>query len=346
MGYVRTNAPVKFGGGGGGGGSGTQDLPTHPSSISANGGNQHVTLTLEYSSTDLVDGVQINYKLDGYPTSPTDGESVTEMGAATEIKIEGLTNSLTYYFRVFLYNEVGGAKYYQTDIVNAQVTCIPRAVEITGINPLVSATDHIVIVESCAGTISLPQGTKIILGSGGEKGGQGGKGSGFKGGSGGHSGYIQQITVSSDIESQSFTATISASRVANGTSITIGQLSYDCGDDSNDTIIPSKWGPIGGKGGQGESSGTFAENGFDACGGGGSGSEAHIGKGGNIDGYGNHGANGTAHTGMSVTTYYCGNGGKGGYAAGGGGGSGGLSNQYVAGSGGAGGTGIIVIQWD
>lgn len=363
MGYVRTNAPVKLGGGGGGGGSGTPDLPTHLNSISANGGNNHVTLTLEYSNTDLVDGVQVNYKTGDYPTSPTDGELVTQDGAVTEIKIEGLTNSLTYYFRVFLYNEVDGVKYYQTDITNAQATCIPRAVEITGITPLVSASDHIVIVESGSGTISAPAGTKIILGSGG---GNAASGTHSDGGTGGTSGYVSEITIDNDIDAQSFTAVIAASKTTKGTKLTVGDLSYDCGATTQ--IIQSKWGPIGGAGGNGGEGahiydGSDGGNGTGAGGGGGGGGRAGDptysrndgkgGLGGNYDGYGNKGSNGS---GGSHGNYICtvggngGDGGNGGYAAGAGGyGGWGYSEDDTdtyAGRPGNPGTGIIVIQWD
>lgn len=367
MGYVRTNAPMKLGsggGGGGGGGSGTQDLPTHLNSISANAGNQHVTLTLEYSNTDLVDGVQVNYKTGGYPTSPTDGEFVTENGAATSILIEGLTNSLTYYFRVFLYNEVDGAKYYQTDLTNAQITAIPRTVEITGITPLVEAADHIVIVESGSGTISAPAGTKIILGSGGQ--------TAFAW-DGGRGGFVQEVTLDNDVNSQTITATIAAEGTSAGTKLTIGEQLYDCGKTAQ--IIQSKWGPIGGDGGRAGNGGRInqsGDSGYDGTGagggGGGGGAGGGIsgttggsgGTGGNADGYGNKGENGTNGTSNPHghdNGQDGGNGGNGGYAAGGGGGGDGGTaytdeeNEYYRDDGyqgtpGKGGTGIIVIQWD
>ncbi len=173
MGVVRTNA-LMTGSSSGSSGANGADLPTHLSSISANGGNKFVTLTIGYTNTNYVSGVQVNYKTGGYPASPSDGQSTSVSGAAASIKVTGLTNKLTYYFRVFLFNEVDGVKYYQTDITNARVTAIPRAVEITGITPIISASNHIVVDVSGTFTLTAPVGTRIIVGSGGDGGDSGG----------------------------------------------------------------------------------------------------------------------------------------------------------------------------
>lgn len=123
----RTNILFCSGGGSGGGGVTTVDLPTHPESISATSNNQKVIISLMYSDTDYISGVEVRYKTDGYPTSPTDGKGVTADGAATSITIDGLINNTKYYFRVYLYREVGGVKYYQTDDTNATATGIPHS---------------------------------------------------------------------------------------------------------------------------------------------------------------------------------------------------------------------------
>ena len=119
----RTN--IIFGSGGGSGGVTTVDLPTCPASISSTSGNGKVTLSLTYTDTDYISGVEVRYKTGSYPTSPTDGSGKTISGAATSIEITGLTNGTTYYFRVYLYREIDGVKYYQTDETNAKIERVP-----------------------------------------------------------------------------------------------------------------------------------------------------------------------------------------------------------------------------
>lgn len=150
------------------------DLPTHPGSISANGGNGNVTIALSYTNINYITGVRVCYKTDGYPTSPSDGQFIDVAGAAQSIKITSLTNTLTYYFRIFLYNEVDSIKYYQTDITNARITEFPRTVKVTGVTPYAKGSNYIVIRSSCNFTLSAPSGTRIIIGGGGQ-GGQGGE---------------------------------------------------------------------------------------------------------------------------------------------------------------------------
>lgn len=352
---------------GGLGGNASVNLPTCLKSLNANGGNKFVTLTLEYSNTDYVSGVQVNYKTEDYPDSPFDGESVAVTGAQTSIKTEGLTNGTLYYFRVFLYNdEVDGVKYYQTDITNAKVTCMPGKVSIVGITPLVVGKDHIVIVESGNGTISAPKGTTIILGSGADPTESTEKNTGGSGG------FVKKVTLPDDVMDASVSITISSSRASSSTSIKIEDTTYDCG--SSATVISSKWGPIGGNGGNGARYNEDSDKATDitpstGAGGGGGGlwisasNVLYTGIGGNANKYGNYGGNGgvvnakgtprnapgekgSSGSGGS-TASYCSGGGGGGYAAGGGGGAmhydDSNSNDACCGTGG---TGIIVIQWD
>lgn len=370
-----TNVPIINRGGSGSGGTTGADLPTHLSSLSANPGNKFVTLTLGYTNTSYVSGVQVNYKTGSYPTSPSDGNSMTVTDAQTSIKVEGLTNALTYYFRVFLYNEVDGVKCYQTDITNARVTAIPRAVEITGIIPLAQGSNYIVITQSGSGTISAPAGTTIILGSGAASISNVSNDTDNKFYYGG---FVNSVTLPNDVNSQSFTATIATNKNNNnnGTKIQIGSALYNCGRTTQ--IIQSKWGPIGGVGGRG---GCFHREYEDpdwvssatsptGAGGGGGGMyfldyktpyTEQPSLGGNSTGFGNKGGNGGAGGtpglngsngssgmgGAAVGRY--GGGGGGGYAASGG--FGGSFSSYnsdddEAGEQGEDGTGIIVIQWD
>ncbi len=357
MGIVKTNAsPIGSGSSSGGLNSGV-DLPTHLSSISSNGGNKFVTLTLGYSNTNYITGVQVNYKTGSYPTSPSDGQSISVLGAAATIKITGLTNKLTYYFRVFLYNEVDSVKCYQTDITNARITGIPRGVEINGITPLVSAADHIVIVSSCTFTLSAPAGTRIILGGGGA-----------------HTagGYVSQTTLTADVDSQNCTLTLGSATTSTDnhstSTLKIGTKSYTSG--SSVTVINSKWGPIGGDGGfayhsdNGDLQTVIYPTG---AGGGGGGYyfNTYGQRGGNNGRYGNYGGNGGYYDGLKNNAYVLGSSGASGkagakkhsqYGTGGGGGysAGGGRGAYeydvdegtTDGGNGYAGSGILVIEWD
>lgn len=230
-------------------------------------------------------------------------------------------------------------------------------VKIEGITPLVVADDHIVIVNSGSGTISLPAGAKIILGSGGV---------------GQYGGFVAEYTLTAALTNASFTATVDTAktRTKNATNIVIDGVTYGCGNVER--IIQSKWGPIGGRGGDGAKPNEISNNssyhqghnakpGKGAGGGGGGGSMGSYNDefplegdeypsndpgrgGGNLNGYGNKGGSGGAigkagekgSSGYGGTYYisyrsgdeysrkhiyesrHCGCGGGGGYAAGGG----------------------------
>ena len=123
MGIVRTNCYII---GKGGGGSGTADLPTHLENLTIITSNQCATLTLSYSNTDFVTGVRVCYKRNSYPTNPTDGDYVEVNEVAEMVKITGLTNLITYYFRVFLYRIVDDTTYFQTVVSIDNVTIEAR----------------------------------------------------------------------------------------------------------------------------------------------------------------------------------------------------------------------------
>lgn len=339
----RTNAVCVISGGGSGGVT-TVDLPTHPASISHNAKNQNVDIALTYTSTDFVSGVRVAYKTGAYPENPDDGEFVDAEGAAETVNVPNLSNGATYYFRVFLYREVGGVKYFQSDITNARTSCIPRAVEISGITPMVEAADHIVITESGTFTLTANAGTKIIIGSAGED--QIG-------------GFVAEHTIAADVVNETCTLTVSAARTANSSKLVVGSNSYDCG--ATEQIVQSKWGPIGGRGGNAGSGNENGGNGTGAGGGGGSGGiNTTGGVGGNRYRYGNHGGNGGSKSsgsdGSSGKGGACGyknnntagsGGGGGGYSSGGGRGSIYTTSEPATnGKDGEPGTGIIVIEWD
>ena len=329
-----------------GGGVTTVDLPTHPASIAYNAKNQNVDIILTYSSTDLVSGVRVAYKTGAYPENPDDGEFVEAEGAAETVNVPNLTNGTTYYFRVFLYREIASVKYFQTDITNARIFCIPRAVEVTGITPMVQAADHLVFTESGTFTLTANAGTRIVLGSAGSA--QSG-------------GFVTSHTLTENIINEECVLTISASRVVSSTSLKLGETTYDCG--STEQIIQSKWGPIGGKGGNAGCDGTGAGGG-----GGGitTGEDAAVhtngGKGGNFGGYGNFGGNGgllcsgedgaSGKGGTYATAYsWGGSGGGGGFSAGGGSRGAGYNtndenSNLHSGNIGTAGDGIVVIEWD
>lgn len=225
-------------------------------------------------------------------------------------------------------------------------------VKIEGITPLVVADDHIVIVDSGSGTISLPAGARIILGS---------RGDGQLGG------YVAAYTLSSEVKNAPFKAQILNNTYMLGggcTTIKIDGTTYICGNVRQ--IVQSKWGPIGGDGGCGEDDGDSAceaSNGSGAGGGGGKHS-GDICKGGNNGGYGNFGGNGGSYYNKKSIrstdgssgkgSEKSGSGGGGGYAAGGGGSActsynddeaGTSATVYPTGDDGGHGMGIIVIEW-
>ena len=337
---------------GGSGGVTTVDLPTHPASIAYNAKNQNVDIILTYSSTDLVSGVRVAYKTGAYPENPDDGEYVEIEGTAENVNVPNLTNGTTYYFRVFLYREIASVKYFQTDITNARILCIPRAVEVTGITPMVQAADHLVFTESGTFTLTANTGTRIILGSGGgvqyansnkalvgEKWAKGG--------------YVKSITLTEDVFEAPCIMTIAGMFNQNTTTLKINSTSYTSG--STQTVIDTKWGPIGGNGGEKPTGAGGGRGGEDWAG---TASDKTPGTGGNNGGYGNFGGNGSLYTGKAQdgasgkagksSNDTCGPGGGGGYAAGGGPGAYGTTStgeKYYADNGEPG-TGIVVIEWD
>lgn len=234
-----------------------------------------------------------------------------------------------------------------------------KKASVKGITPLVSAKDHIVITESGSGTISLPAGARIILGSGAH---------------GTSGGFVAEYTLTSPVINAPFTAVVGEAnnRVDGATTLVIDGVTYSCGKVAQ--VIQSKWGPIGGNGASGGARTPGGSNGsvYDAgeptgAGGGGGGVqgasslEAQPSNGGNASGYGNKGGNGSGKTYLSGTagssgtggasygsTSHCGlGGGGGGFAAGGG--RGGqwatTSTNRKDGSNGDPGAGIIVFEW-
>lgn len=208
-----------------------------------------------------------------------------------------------------------------------------KKVKIEGITPLVVAEDHIVITASGSGTISLPAGARIILGSGAKYT---------------EGGYVAKYTLPTSLVNAPFTATVGNAniRYKDATKLIIDGITYGCGEVKQ--IINTKWGPIGGDGGQGflaewewdSKDYLYPKPGTGAAGGGGSSlgsTKKPGGAGGNQDGYGNKGgAGGYSENINSRSDYYgragssgseqrdigsntqYGNGGSGGFAAGGG----------------------------
>lgn len=329
----------------------TVDLPTRPASISRNAKNQNVEIMLTYSSTDLVSGVRVAYKTGAYPENPDDGEFVETEGAAETVNVPNLTNGTTYYFRVFLYREIASTKYFQTDLTNAECECIPRAVEVTGITPMVEATDHIVITESGTFTLTANAGTRVIIGSGGGQQPYSTDDTGIVGIYWQKGGYVNSITLPEDVVEANCVATIAGMFNGNASKLKINETTHSSG--TSQVVVNSKWGPIGGVGGA-NPTGAGGGRGGERW----SNSNKKPGVGGNNGGYGNFGGNGSydslkAQDGASGKAGRngdgaCGPGGGGGYAAGGGPGATGTSangEKYYADNGEPG-TGIIVIEWD
>lgn len=333
------------------GGVTTVDLPTHPASIAANSGNAKATITLTYTDTDYISGVEVRYKTGGYPTSPTDGNGVTAEGAAASIDISGLTNGTKYYFRAYLYREVDGVKYYQTDDTNAKGDCTPSGgVIINGITPAVVGENYVVIDKSGTFTMTVPDDTTLtayVVGGGSDGEGGHGKYSDCYGGNGGSGARVlieQMNNVSSEFEAVvtigagngGITKMIVESENINYTSISgtspgsYGRGAYyveneddvetDCSKKGSDGVL-TLYGYVcsnGGGGGAGASCAGYEkyENGAD----GGIGA----GAGGNCNACGG-----------DATNYGCG---------GGGGGYNSLGKKAY--SGGAGKQGCIILTWD
>lgn len=349
---------------GSGGGVTVVDLPTHPESISTTSNNQKVTISLTYSDTDYISGVEVRYKTNGYPTSPTDGEGITAEGAAESIEISGLTNSLKYYLRVYLYREIGGVKYYQTDDTNATASGIPSVVGIDGITPVIVANDYLVIDTSGSFTMTVPDGLSVTacLVGGGCNGADGGTGSTYddgddypgKGGVGGYSGrYLAQtLSVSGSVDCTLTIGSRSASySKPSETSFVVGSETYSTASgtyrkggqgDSNQSVsgwsktgidgwqTPLGWVCSSGGGGaygswyDSKTEETIYRKGYE----GGTGA----GKGGDVTRYSDR----KTRNGSDAENYGCG----------GGGGAGGCYNGHYGGYGGAGKQGCIIIAWN
>lgn len=336
----RTNAQ-SFGAGGAVDGVTVADLPTCPQAVSAASNSGKVIISLTYSDTDFVSGVDVVYKTGSYPTSPADGDVVSVDGAETSIDISGLTNGTKYFFRVYLFRKIGGVKYFQTDDTNAKVFATPSAVGIDGITPAIVADNYLVIDQSGSFTLSIPEGLTVTayLVSGGGAGSKGWDGyddddpsGGYNGGDGGYGGktLLQQISLTGSVPC------ISAIGSANSSTTTKCII-------SGTTYTASGYGLSGGKSGDSNygRDGLSTPYGFigSSGGGGGSGSysNATYGKGGAGAGDGGAGAENRkeASNGKDAVNYGCG-----------GGGGGGGYDDHWCGSGGNGKQGAIIIGWE
>lgn len=326
--------------GSGGGGVTTVDLPTHPESVSAASRSQKVIISLTYSDTDYISGVEVRYKADGYPTSPTDGEGVTAEGAAASIEVSGLTNGITYYFRVYLYREIGGVKYYQTDDTNSTASGIPSTIGVEGILPAIVADNYILIDTSGTFTIDIPDNLSVTvyLVGGGCNGGNGSEGYydedyGNTDGSPGQGGYGGKYVAKSLLKTGSISCTSTIGTRSRRyssptvTSLTVGSTTYSTssGAQSTGTGLSTPYGYVGSRGGNGgdvECSGSYGGVG--------------AGKGGDGGTYDRYDVGG--YPGTTATNYGCG---------GGGGGAGAASGDYYGsgGSGGAGKQGCVIFGW-
>lgn len=327
----RTNISL----GGGNGGVTIVDLPTHLASLTEISSNNKVTLYLIYSDTDFVSGVDVVYKTEDYPTSPTDGDVVSVDGAATSIVINGLTNDMKYFFRVYLYRKIGAVKYFQTDDTNALADGTPALVSINGMTPTSTGENFILLANSGTFTLDIPDGldvTAYMVGGGCN----GERGSGASGGNGGDGGYYLEAKLNSG-DNQSCTATVGA--IGAHTKFTIDGKSYDTKngtytaggkhryisnnpDGSDGHYIPGVQTVVGSSGGAGESS------------------DYGIGYGGSGAGDGGRSwmTNGDYEDGDDGTDAFN-------YGCGGGGGGEATDNDYNGGDGGRGVQGCIIIGW-
>lgn len=342
---------------GGGNADGEVTLPASLSAISATTGDKKITLNLTYKSTSYVTGVAVRYKTGSYPTSVTDGSGMTVSGAATSIDVTGLTNGTTYYFRVFLYREVDGIRYYQTSTINAQVSGMPFNFGVSGITPLVKTDTYIVVNQSGNFTLTIPSGhtATVYLVGGGEDGEDGDDGVDTSdeseygnGGDGGHGGYYSTASLSAG--TYSCTSSIGSRYAYNNkagthTTLKAGSTTFTTDNGTKSTRknggrggngsgsdpvagtdgLVTPYGTIGSSGGGGSEGGHYVE--YGAAGGTGAGK----------------GGNGAAHfdekqsTGGSSATM------PGGGGGGGGGGSA-YQDQISGSSGGSGKSGCIIYE--
>ena len=334
----RTN--IIFGSGSSSGGSGgvtTVDLPTCPSSLTASPSNGKVTLTLAYSDTDFVSGVEVRYKTGSYPTSPTDGTGKTVTSAATSIEVTGLTNGTTYYFRVYLYREIDSVKYYQTDETNAKIESAPMVgVTVSGITPAIQTDSYLIIDTSGNFTMTIPDGinTTIYLVGGGCKGED--ASSSVGGGDGGNGGYVYSTKLNAINNAQcscSIGANSTTYNSPTNTSLTIDTTQYYA---NSGTYLEGGVGAgIGSAAAQGITGSSTPYGNVGSSGGGGAFKSTSSSYGGCLGGLGAGSGGSAGYNGSDATNYGCGGGGGGSYA----------TNPKKYGAGGAGKKGCIIIAW-
>lgn len=345
MGIGRTNIIAC----GSSGGVTTVDLPTCPEAISVQAGNKCAVLSLTYSNTENVSGVEVRYKTGDYPENPFDGNGLTVSGTETSISISGLANSITHYIRVFLYREIDGVKYYQTDPTNAKISVFPTAVVVTGITPAIVGENYMVIDQSGSFTLVGGDLTVYMVG-GGANGGSGYTTSdtdtdeGWEvdggGGIGGRGGSVKSFELNA-LEELSCVSSIGAAADYGGTNETTLQA------DSTKYTTKGEPYKLGGQGsrsyceytrkyghynhyscheGSTGQNGVLTPYGYIGSSGGGGGSLNH-----NSANGGTGAGNGSSYKGNPATNYGCGGGGGGG--------------DYDPYDGGAGKQGCIILVW-
>ncbi len=84
------------------------EAPTNISGLTVEAGDQQLTLTWVNPDEDDLAGVLILYCLDESPSGPDDEDCVEAFDSLTETAtLTGLTNDVTYYLGVFVYDEIG-----------------------------------------------------------------------------------------------------------------------------------------------------------------------------------------------------------------------------------------------
>lgn len=309
------------------------DLPSSPTSISASGIDKAAVINIAYLSTDFVSGIEVRYKTDGYPASPTDGSGTTFDGAPESVTVNGLTNGKTYYFRLYLYREVYGVKYYQTSTENALASAFVNAVFVTGIEPVEIGENYIVIDKSGNFTLTAHTPVTVFTVGGGCDGGYGDDGyvedidddgdgevdrfmgrTGDYGGAAGYGGYVCSDTINPN-GTLNCISSIGSAGSRTETSLKIGDTLFS---SNNGAVIGNKpgltgyntpYGYVGSNGGEGGGSVRGNRNVNPGSG---------AGRGGS---YGKP----NGHPGQDATTY--GSGGGGGGAGNDGGGDGGIGGK-------------------
>lgn len=320
------------------------DLPTHLKTLSTAVSNGRVDISLEYSDTDFVSGVDIVYKTGSYPKSPADGDCTTAEGAVTSIPITGLTNNTTYFFRVYLYHLIDGVKYYQTDETNAKISAIPSIVGISGVTPAVRGDNYLLIDESGTFLLDVPEGITTVtayLVGGGANGGcfydsADDESTDYSGGDGGRGGYVHTFVLPTASYTQEFTCAVGS--IESVTTLLNGGQTFS---SSSGTYVSGGAG-VNGKytlyGGSGKD-GVLTPYGYVGSSGGGGGVRAGSvkavgGGGGKGAGNGGYYTSTSSAVGTDATNYGCGGGGASGY-----------HDTYSNTAGGAGMQGCIIIEW-